>query len=430
MTAVLGTFNILFVLGIPLMMIVFFILRVFLKSNFRPKWQFGLWIFWAINIVSLLMIGMNTAKDFQHGEERLISDNSFEIPSDTLLVEMEDSPFRNSWFRIGDDFLISDNDLVTKSIDVYFERSSSGRLEIVQKNESRGFSLTEAEELAGDVNYEYTLDGNRLILPSHFTIPEGDKWRVQEVKIYIRVPEGMYVERNRELSRNISWVEEDEQYSFPSYRRSHEMAWLMGAKGMVAPAYIADYKREYNLRGFSKIRVEGDFELNVKQGNRFYIRLGESNEQDRVEITKTGDRLNVYSNARPDDPFYLEITMPSLNELWAIESNDIDLKDFKQKQLNIVNEGEGDITVYADVQKLDVHLTGENELDIRGEGQFLEAILSDEASLDAEFFTVEKARIDLDNGSLARVSATDTLWRRVLDSELISRRDPVIIEKN
>ncbi|MEZ4932825.1 MAG: hypothetical protein R2788_11985 [Saprospiraceae bacterium] len=148
LTTFLGTFNILFVLGIPLLMLALFISRVFLRSNFRPKWQFGLWAFWVINLLSLSMISMMTVKDFQHSNELGIMDETYDINSDTLLVEMERSPYTDSWFNFGDEILISDNQLGCRSIQVSFKKSPSNRLKSFKKTEARGGSITESERLA------------------------------------------------------------------------------------------------------------------------------------------------------------------------------------------------------------------------------------------------------------------------------------------
>ena len=401
MTAFLGTFNILTVIGIPLLMIALFIMRVFLKSNFRPKWQFGLWAFWFINLISLSLVAMMTAKDFQHGEEKRVSEEAFSLPSDTLHVEMERSPFYNSWFRIGDEFIVSDEKLVARSIRVSFEKSSSGQLEIIQKNESRGVSLSEANQLAESIGYAYHLDGNRLILPSYFTIQKGEKWRGQHIHLNILVPEGMYVERNGHLSNRIDWVRRDNDYKFPRYRQNN-YTWRMGPKGMTAPGYDTDRKKEFNFSGFSKIRVDGRIELDIRQGNHFNVVLDETDRPHDIEVNYTDGRLDLSTKGNPRETFHFNITMPRLEELWVVESKDIEIRDFKLQDMHIVNEGDGDINAFADIQNLNIHLTGNNELNLRGEGNYLSAILSDHSELDAEHFSVKKASMEVDNKSLAK----------------------------
>ncbi|MEO1257358.1 MAG: DUF2807 domain-containing protein [Bacteroidota bacterium] len=425
----LGTFNILFIIGIPLLMLVLFIMRVFLKSNFRPKWQFGLWAFWLINLVSFSMIGVSTFQDHQYGEEVRVEEESIDFPYDTVRVEMERSPFGNSWHPFGDDALVSDDQLYVRNVRVIFEKSNTGKLEIVQRNEAKGGSLSQAERNAAAVNFSYEIEGNTIKLPAYTILEEGEKFRWQQVFFYVLVPEGMYVERNRRLSRNISWVEQDRDYRFPS-KWDADYIWQMGENGMVAPDFIKNRVKKYNLRGFSKIRLDGNIKLKIRRGNRFQITLEEADNQKNVEVVMTDGRLNISTIEDTREDYEMEIIMPNLEELWVLQSNDIEIKDFKLDQLHLVNEGRGHINAFSDVKNLNVELTGDNEFEIRGEGEYLNVILTDDAEMDAEHFTVKNAKIELDNGSFAKISATDTLWRKVMDGEIISRRDPVIIDAN
>ena len=425
----LGTFNVLFIIGIPLLMLVLFIMRVFLKSNFRPKWQFGLWAFWLINVISFSMIGVSTFQDHQYGEEVKMEEEILNFPYDTLRVEMERSPFGSSFHPFGDDALVSDDQLYVRNIRVVFEKSNSGKLEIVQRNEAKGGSLSQAERNAAAVDFSYQLEGNTLKLPAYTKLGKGEKFRWQQVFFYVLVPEGMYVERNRALARNISWVEQDRDYRFPSKWDANHI-WQMGENGMVAPDFIKNRVKKYNLSGFSKIRLNGDIEMKIKRGNRFQVTLNEADNQKNVEVVLTDGRLNISTKEDTREDYEMEIIMPVLEELWVLQSNNIEIKDFKLEKLHLVNEGRGYINIFSDIKNLNIELTGENELDIRGQGEYLNVILTDDAEMDAEHFTVKNAKVELDNGSFAKISATDTLWQKLMDSEIISRRDPVIIDAN
>ncbi|HFA51120.1 MAG TPA: hypothetical protein ENJ95_19070 [Bacteroidetes bacterium] len=426
-TTFLGTFNILLVLGIPLLMLVMFIMRVFLRSNFRPKWQFGLWAFWLLNVVSLALIGVSTAKDFSHGSNVSIGSDMGYVGPDTIYIEMEESPFDDALLRFGDNLLLSGDQLISRNIDLHFMKSESGRFEVSQRNLSRGRSLSEARQLANDIVFDYRLEGNKLILPAYFTIEKGHKWRNQWVALDLKIPEGKYVRRNWEARSRTATVYKDKEYSFPWYHS--DQIWQMGENGMIAPEYISETKKEFTFNNFSKIRVEGDIRLKIRQGNRFHIGLARGADySDEIEITQSGDRLDIFTDADPLDIIRLDITMPRLEEIWAITSDEIDIRNFKMDKLHIVNEGRAEIRVHADINNLQIELTGDNELELRGEGNFLNAGLSDSAELHAEHFTVKKAKVELVNQCLAKISATDTLWQKVVDSDLIARRGAVIIE--
>ncbi|MEZ4956928.1 MAG: DUF2807 domain-containing protein [Saprospiraceae bacterium] len=66
----------------------------------------------------------------------------------------------------------------------------------------------------------------------------------------------------------------------------------------------------------------------------------------------------------------MDITLPRLEELWIMQSDDVEIKDFKLDNLHIVNEGNGRINAFADIKNLDVQLTGNNEFDIRAKAIF------------------------------------------------------------
>ncbi len=428
-TSALGSFNILMVIGIPLLTLIMLIMRLFLRSNFRPKWQFGLWAFWLINVICIAIIGVSTAKDFSHKSDANIGSTMYNLEPDTLFIEMENSPFEDTWFRIGDELIFSDDQLVSSNIHLYFRKSDSNKLEIEQKNYARGSSMSESQELAEMIEYNYQLDGNTLKLPSYFVVKNGEKWRTQNVRIYIKIPEGKYVIRNRDVRRSTQSIDYDDSYKFPYY--GYNDIWQMGPNGMVAPEYISEYKKEFPFDKFSKIRVEGKIKLHLKQGKNYHIEmLRGADYYDEIQVNQADDRLNISTKADPNEVIMLSITLPNLEEVWAINSDDIEIRDFEQENLHIVNEGESQIKVFGDIENMDIHLTGDNSLDIRGEGNTLTAVLSDDAKLDAEHFTVQNANIELASESWAKVSATDTLWQKVIDSELISRRNPVVIDNN
>ena len=426
--AALSALNLLMVVGIPLLMVMLLIMRIFMRSKFHPRWQAGLWAFWLINLISLSLIGVTTAKEFQFQKQVKVSEQSFDIPSDTLIVEMQNSPFNNSWFHLSDELMVSDDHLLARSIRVIFEKSPSGRLRIIQQNEARGRGLASATRLASETDYQWQLNGNRLLLPSHFIIPSHSKWRAQEIFLHILIPEGMYVKRNSRLSGRISFVQTDKAHKFPLTWDNHEI-WRMAPDGMIAPDYSANHNKDFNFKGFSKIRLNGNIRLTIRQGQHFNVMVKDPGPGDEMKIDRTGDRLNIIM---PDDLHQTRsviITMPRLDELWVLHSDNIEINDFELERLHLVNEGRGKINVFADIQQLHVHLTGGNKLELRGQGTNLQATLSEGAKLDAEHFTVNKANMELFSSSWAKVSAADTLWQKVSDSELLLMNSPVVVDK-
>ncbi|MCB0522803.1 MAG: DUF2807 domain-containing protein [Saprospiraceae bacterium] len=425
----MGVINILVFIGIPILMLILTVMRIFMRTHFKPRWAVGLWVFWLVNLVSLMFVGMSTIKEFSTGGTSNVGSNILQPGADTLFIEMDNSQYDNVLFRMGDELAMSGDKLIDGDINLRIEKAEGGKYELIQSHASRGSSMEETEQLANAIDYQYKMEGNRLVLPSNFIIPRGEKWRGQKVNFTLKVPVGKWVKVNENARRIVRDIEQDASHRFPWWHEDY--FWQMGPEGMVAPAYVEASQKDYSYRDFSKIRVEGGVKLNIRQGNDYRVLLDRSEDYEgEVEVSQSGDRLSISTASSTDEPVVFEITMPGIQELWAINSGDISLYDFNLGQLRIVNEGEAQIKAFVEVDNLTAELTGDNELDLRGKGKTLRAILSDDARLDAEHFTVGTADMHVMNNSWAKVSATDTL-RQVVEegSELVSKRSPVVINQ-
>jgi hypothetical protein len=230
-----------------------------------------------------------------------------------------------------------------------------------------------------------------------------------------------------ETPRLVSSVETDDHYDFPWWQ--HGYAWKMGPNGMFSPDYVKEMEREYSFENFREIKVEGNIKLNVLRSDHFEIHIREGEEyEEQVTIEQSGSLLSISTGADQGEPMVVEVNMPELAAIEAVNTGDIQIRDFNQEKMLIRNTGEGQIKAVVNVNQLDVELTGDGNMDLRGEGRRLKAILKNEARLDAERFNVKTADVEAVNESWVKVSAADTLRQRVDDgSELISKGNPAIV---
>lgn len=412
-TVALAIANAFFIIGIPLTMLIFAIMRVFMGSNFKPRWQFGLWAFWFINVIGAFAIGSFTVSQFSHSSSPVeMGKAPISLSSDTLFVEMERSPAREAIIQFGDNTCISDGELLNGHIHFNFLRSESGRFEVEQVTESRGKSIQEAGQLASQISYNYKVEGDRLIFLSHFVIPKGTKWRGQVVDINIYVPDGKYVRRDWRSARLTRHVEKDPQNRFSHWHS--EYLWRMTPAGMIAPEEMKRAEKLFDYTDFSRIRVEGNIKLHLRQGDDFKIKMTDGERHiDDIEIRKNGDRLTLRSKHDHGPRMAFEITLPTLDELWLIRSRDMEIRDFDLEKLRIVNEGRGDLEIFADIDSLHVELSNDGDMDIRGKGTFLKGFVTDNARLEANFFEVENAVMEIRSNGRANLSVSETLRSNV-----------------
>lgn len=430
----LGAVNILIFLGIPLLMLALGVMRLFLRTNFKPRWTAGLWLFWAINLVSLMFVGVRTVRDFSNvGEVSLGSNSAAIAPTDTLTIDFEKNPYEDSFLRFGDELFISDNKLISECIRVKVEKSANNEFQVFHSNYSRGQGVGEGQQLASKIAYQYRIEGNHLVLPRFFEINKGEKWRGQRVNITIKVPEGKWVRPGKNFDWGELDLEVDDNYAFPWWESQY--AWKMGKDGLFNPEFAKEQEEKENdmtFRDFTKITLDGDIELVIQQGSEYRLSFDQGeHERDNLDIRQDGDALIISANNHLDGNVRLNITAPNLTELVLSNSGDVLLQNFDLATFRLVNDGEAKVEFKANVNNLDVMLSGDNRLQLAGKCNYLKAMLDNEARLDADEFAVRVADITANNDSWVKISATDTLYQHFDESsDLVSKlKTSVVIKK-
>ena len=84
---------------------------------------------------------------------------------------------------------------------VRIEESSSNSYEVTIKKECNGRTQTMSLENADKIEFDIRLEDNELIIPPYFSVNEEDKFRDQDVLVYIGVPNGKTIEMDANMSR-------------------------------------------------------------------------------------------------------------------------------------------------------------------------------------------------------------------------------------
>lgn len=231
---VLGVFNLLICLGIPILMMVLGVMRIFLQAQFKPRWTAGLGAFWLVNVVSLMFVSMSALKGFSEESDVNLGASSGFTHADTLFISTEKDPHKHGILILDEKVYFSDGSIALSNVELNMEKSKSGVFEIIQTNSSRGSDVGESRILAEGIDYQYKIEGNHLFLPSVITLPKGAKFRSQKVVLTLRVPQGKWVRMDENVSnRLLSNVAVDQNHWFSTSQ--YDYAWQMGPGGFVIP---------------------------------------------------------------------------------------------------------------------------------------------------------------------------------------------------
>ena len=184
----------------------------------------------GLSLIVLFIIGSilasvaitNQVSQYAHRES---VEQTVEIPvNDTLVIQTASDPYWHDQLRItsldelermkydGDDLVFCDPRFRIKST-----TKDGFRMEL--ERESSANNSTNAIENAEEIEFQYELQGDTLILDPYFKVPREQRYRDQELKITIYVPEGGTVMPDESTSRLVrgyfSGIEDVSGYDIP-----------------------------------------------------------------------------------------------------------------------------------------------------------------------------------------------------------------------
>ena len=187
----------LFAVGIPfffLTLLGFKLLSPNLKSIGNIT-KYTLLAVWIIAVAIAISIGIKQATEISR-DNKVVEKKTIAITSkDTLYVKFRyNDYYAKDLYRHGDFQFVQDsagNDLIySTDVRLHVLRTDEASPYIQVEKSARGNSFTNAKKRAEKINFKYQVIGNRLILDNYFLTDVKNKFRGQEVDVFLYLPEG------------------------------------------------------------------------------------------------------------------------------------------------------------------------------------------------------------------------------------------------
>jgi phage shock protein PspC (stress-responsive transcriptional regulator) len=188
--------SIVFLLVPAVAFVIWIVRRVFkIKKNIYPA-KVVLSILFFVGLISCISLvgsilnsGKNTNSKTPATEIALVQ------PTDKLLVQVNEPEVVYSgelpWINIDENgFDITKDTLKYNNIKLVIEQSPDSAYHFFIKKLSHGNSVSDANNRANNVKFNYSQIGNTLNLGSHLSIDKGSKFRLQKVTAIVQVPIG------------------------------------------------------------------------------------------------------------------------------------------------------------------------------------------------------------------------------------------------
>ena len=158
--------------------------------------KYTLLALWILAIAALISIGIQQASEVAYEGKTIKKETLNILPTDTLQIEFRYNENYTNDLDDTDNFRFvqdaSKNEVIySNNIHFEIEKTDEKAPYIQIERRARGKSFNEAKKRAEKIEFGYKLEGNKLVFDNYLLTAVSEKFRDQEVAIYLYLPEGM-----------------------------------------------------------------------------------------------------------------------------------------------------------------------------------------------------------------------------------------------
>ncbi|MFN5347741.1 MAG: PspC domain-containing protein [Bacteroidota bacterium] len=249
-----------FMIGIPLLFILYRVLHYLFNIKKEPKpVRTTAGVLWIIGLIMVVFIALSVSKNFRSKQTASVTMPLQQPKGDTLylndiLVNQSASDIfigvsgKNNNFNI-----VSNQDTASLTlVDLDIVRADGNEFELIQEITSRGSSKQDAILGTKELQYKISQTDSSLALSNYFSILPNKKFRGQSVHLILKVPAGKSVYLGNDLDlllhdiKNITNTFDDDMT---------EKFWMMTGGGLECTSCNPNYKSEHNQKEETTIQV-------------------------------------------------------------------------------------------------------------------------------------------------------------------------------
>jgi len=158
--------------------------------------KYTLLALWILAIAALISIGIQQASEVAYEGKTIKKETLNILPTDTLQIEFRYNENYTNDLDDNDNFRFvqdaSKNEVIySNNIHFEIEKTDEKAPYIQIERRARGKSFNEAKKRAEKIQFGYRLEGKKILLDNYLLTDVSEKFRDQEVAIYLYLPEGM-----------------------------------------------------------------------------------------------------------------------------------------------------------------------------------------------------------------------------------------------
>ncbi len=200
---------ILFTFGIPLITLIYFGIRA-IFGKLKPmsnNLRYILITTWVLSLITSIFCGINFVNEFANEGKIMKRERLNSKSGDTLKIKFVNNELFSKDNYNHDMKIVQDslkNEVIySNDITLYLKQTDKKFAYLVIEKTSKGSSFQQADEKAEQIQYNFKILGNTLVFDNYFLTDIKNKFRAQEVEIYLYLPEGVYYQQFDSAKRYI-----------------------------------------------------------------------------------------------------------------------------------------------------------------------------------------------------------------------------------
>ncbi len=203
-------------IGIPfffLMLLGFKLLSPNMKSIGSIA-RYTLLALWLISLGILISVGIRQATEFAVDGTYLKKEQLPLKPNDTLRIRFQYNDFYANDIDDNDNFIVTEDAsgnkvIYSNDVRLYIVKTDEKTPFIQIERKAKGRSLSLAKKTAEKISYNYKMEGNELILDNYLITDLKNKYRDQQIEVYLYLPIGILLRPDASLQ---NYDDSDDSY--------------------------------------------------------------------------------------------------------------------------------------------------------------------------------------------------------------------------
>ncbi|MDO6602396.1 PspC domain-containing protein [Arenibacter palladensis] len=282
-----------FAIGIPFFFLMYLGLKILVNNlkSIGNVVKFTLLGLWLISIILLTVFGIHQAAAHAYsGNVAIEKELVFAQPSEPVKINLRstDRDKQENNMRINGivlDYTENGEEiLISRDFRMYLKMSHDSIARIEVRKNANGNSFKNATETAGKINYSYLVQGNTILLDDYLSTGRENKFRDQDVRVYLYLPMGTKVEFGS--SPENCWIIRANNDRNMNGCEITKYAWMMNKDGEMKCENCPEIEEVDDDKNGKIIINEDGVDIDIKgNGDNFKLKIDDKGVQIKTNET-------------------------------------------------------------------------------------------------------------------------------------------------